>query len=99
AISQLPAPSVPPAVAAVPYSARAETAEKPLVEREAGARMQQPYVQVAALGSQQAASSEWEQLRAKIPDLLSGHSPTVQQAEVNGRTYWRLRTTGFVTMA
>ncbi len=99
AIAQLPAPTVPTPVAAVPSSAQVETVEKPPAERASVAQMQQPYVQVAALDSQQAASSEWEQLRAKMPDLLSGRSPTVQQAEVNGRMYWRLRTTGFVTLA
>jgi len=99
AIEQLPAPSVPPAVAAVPSSARVEAVEKPRAERESGAPRQQPYVQVAALDSQQAANSKWEQLQAKLPDLMSGRSPTVQQAEVNGRMFWRLRTTGFVTLA
>jgi len=75
--------------------------QQPHVQQPPGQQApgQQPYVQVAALGSQQAASSEWERLRAKTPDLMSGRSPTVQQAEVNGRMFWRLRTTGFVTLA
>ena len=109
AVAQVPAPSVLPAIPAVPPTSRIETAQKPVAERAAvvpgkqtqGQQVpgQQPYVQVAALGSQQAASSEWERLQAKAPDLMSGHSPTVQQAEVNGRMFWRLRTTGFVTLA
>jgi Flp pilus assembly protein TadD len=104
AVAQVPAPPVLPAIPAVSSTAQIKTAEKPATERGAGvpgqqAPGQQPYVQVAALGSQQAASSEWERLRAKTPDLMSGRSPTVLQAEVNGRMFWRLRTTGFVTLA
>jgi SPOR domain len=114
AVAQVPAPSVLPAIPAVPPKARIETAQKPVAERAAivpaqqipgqqhagqQAPGQQAYVQVAALGSPQAATSEWERLRAKTPDLMSGRSPTVQQAEVNGRMFWRLRTTGFVTLA
>ncbi|HLB98303.1 MAG TPA: SPOR domain-containing protein, partial [Acetobacteraceae bacterium] len=114
AVAQVPAPSVLPAIPGVPPTARIETAQKPAAERAAvvpgqqppvqqsyvqQASGQQPYVQVAAVGTQQAASSEWERLRAKTPDLMSGRSPTVQQAEVNGRMFWRLRTTGFVTLA
>jgi len=98
AVAQVPAPSV-PAIPAVPPTARIATAEKPAPDRAARAPAQQPYVQVAALGSQQAASAEWERLRARTPDLMRGRSPTVQQAEVNGRMFWRLRTTGFVTLA
>jgi hypothetical protein len=104
AVAQVPAPPVLPAIPAVSSTAQIKTAEKPATERGAGgpgqqAPGQQPYVQVAALGSQQAASSEWERLRAKTPDLMSGRSPTVLQTEVNGRMFWRLRTTGFVTLA
>jgi hypothetical protein len=114
AVAQVPAPSVLPAIPAVPPKARIETAQKPVAERAAvvpaqqipgqqhagqQAPGQQAYVQVAALGSPQAATSEWERLRAKTPELMSGRSPTVQQAEVNGRMFWRLRTTGFVTLA
>jgi Flp pilus assembly protein TadD len=114
AVAQVPVPTVLPAIPAVPPTTRIEIAQKPVAERAAvvpgkqtpgqlaagqQAPGQQPYVQVAALGSQQAASSEWERLQAKTPDLMSGRVPTVQQAEVNGRMFWRLRTTGFVTLA
>jgi Flp pilus assembly protein TadD len=50
------------------------------------------YVQMGALDSVQGAMSAWGKLRARWPDLLAGRAPAVQQADVNQRTFWRLRT-------
>jgi cell division septation protein DedD len=50
------------------------------------------YVQVAALGSPQSAQAAWQRMQARWPDLLAGRAPTVQQADVHQRTFWRLRT-------
>jgi hypothetical protein len=50
------------------------------------------YVQMAALDSARGALAEWGKLRIRWPDLLAGRAPTVQQADVNQRTFWRLRT-------
>jgi Flp pilus assembly protein TadD len=99
AIAQLPSPAALPALAAVQPAAQMPPAGKPLADRGSSVPRQQPYAQVAALASQQQADSEWEQLRARAPELMSGRSPTVLQAEVHGRMFWRLRTSGFTTLA
>ncbi|MDR3530981.1 MAG: SPOR domain-containing protein [Rhodopila sp.] len=50
------------------------------------------YVQMGALDSAQAARAEWRRIRARWPDLLADRTPTVQEADVHDRTFWRLRT-------
>ena len=50
------------------------------------------YVQIGALDSAEAASSEWQKMRARWPDLLGDRTPALQQADVHDRTYWRLCT-------
>jgi hypothetical protein len=56
-------------------------------------------VQLAALSSERAAMTAWEHLSKQMPELLSGRQPHVMRAEVDGRTYWRLRTGGFASIA
>jgi hypothetical protein len=47
---------------------------------------------MAALDSAQGAMTHWGKLQARWPDLLASRTPTVLQADVNQRTFWRLRT-------
>jgi hypothetical protein len=56
-------------------------------------------VQLAALGSEQAAHAEWDRLAKKAPTLLNGRSPAIERAEVDGKTVFRLRTGGFGSIA
>jgi hypothetical protein len=56
-------------------------------------------VQFAALSSKENALSEWGRLQAALPDLLNGRQPLVSKVEVDGRTFWRLRTGGFDNVA
>ena len=79
-----PAPQTAPAVAAVPPPATNPTGH---VE-----------VQLAALPTEQAAKDEWVRLQRKLPDL-KGHSPSITSADVNGKTWYRLRTGGFADPA
>lgn len=58
-----------------------------------------PTVQLAAVGSEQAARNEWQLLIKKMPDLLNGHEPSYSHVDRDGRTFWRLRTTGFADVA
>ena len=98
-------PAVQPAVPATPDIAAAlppapvEPGESGSSEHGSDAAALLPYVQVASLDSPEAAQTKWQQLQAKMPDLLGDRSPVIVKAEVGGRTYWRLRTAGFATIA
>ena len=91
----------PTARAATAAMSATEAAALPPRPRASSSQAPSPraYVQVGALDSQQGATSEWERLQAKMPDLMGGRAPIVQQAEVNGRMFWRLRTGGFTALA
>lgn len=54
-------------------------------------------VQLGALNSQDAAQSQWNRISAAAPALFKGKSPDIQQAQVRGQTYYRLRVEGFTS--
>ena len=58
-----------------------------------------PLVQLAAVGSEQVAQSEWQRLAKRMPDLLNDRRPLVQRAEHDGHVVWRVRTGGFADIA
>ncbi len=70
-------------------------APKPVIE----APLSGIYVQMASLKTEQDARAEWQQLRARWPNLLSDHAPAVRQAAMHDRTFWRLRTGGFASLS
>lgn len=53
------------------------------------------YVQIAALDSADGARVEWDRVRLQLPDMFANMAPVVRPAEVNSRTFWRLRTGQF----
>jgi hypothetical protein len=59
----------------------------------------QAMVQLAALGSEEAARHEWQELAKRMPGLLSSHQPSYSHTERDGHTFWRVRTSGFADIA
>jgi len=56
-------------------------------------------VQLAAVGSEEAAMGEWQRLTHKYPDLLAGRHPAVSRTEHDGKTFYRLRVAGFADVS
>ena len=92
ATAPIPAPVAPPAPA--PQTAPAVAAVPPPATNPTG----HFEVQLAALPTEQAAKDEWALLQRKLPDL-KGRSPSITSADVNGKTWYRLRTGGFADPA
>lgn len=74
------------------------SAAAPSVVRERRGVVAGYSVQVCAADLAQAAGSEWQKMRSRWPDLLSGQTPAVQQASVRDQTFWRLRTGTFTNV-
>lgn len=89
--------AVAPVAAAAPAAGQAAAPPAPAAvapPRQAGVQ-----VQLAALASRQGAQTEWQRLSKRLPGLLDGHQPVIEQAAVDGKTMFRLRTGGFADMA
>jgi hypothetical protein len=88
------APAARPAVVAIapPVAAKPPVAA---VDAHAAPSGHQPMVQLAALGSEDAARAEWAELVKKMPELLGGRQPSYSRTDRDGHTFWRLRTSGF----
>lgn len=56
-------------------------------------------VQLAALVTEAGAHTEWDRLSKKMPEVFAGHKPVVTKLERDGKTFWRLRTSGFTDAA
>ncbi len=52
-------------------------------------------VQLAAVGSEQAAMGEWQRLSHKFPEMLGNRHPAVSRTDHDGKIYYRLRVSGF----
>ncbi|WP_134724418.1 SPOR domain-containing protein [Paracoccus luteus] len=78
------------ALAIAPESAPA--AEPPAAARPAAGA---PLVQIGAFDSNAIAQSEFTRVSGRFGALFSGKAPVVQEHQVNGRTFYRLRVAGF----
>ena len=56
-------------------------------------------VQIAATSTEAAATNEWTKMLKAYPDLLTGGEKSIQQADVNGKTFYRLRVGSFASKA
>ncbi len=56
-------------------------------------------VQLAAAPSESAAQAQWQRLQSRLGDLFATHAPNIVKVEQNGRSFWRLRTGGFDSLA
>lgn len=56
-------------------------------------------VQIAAASSEEGASAEWNRHAKKAPDLFAAAEKVIVQADVNGRTVYRVRAGSFATAA
>ncbi|MBU8540089.1 SPOR domain-containing protein [Falsiroseomonas tokyonensis] len=88
------APVAEPAVARSAAPEPAQTVAAPAVPRPVpNGRVM---VQLAAVGSEEGARSEFERLSRRAPELFEGRSPVVQRLERDGQPpLFRLRTAGF----
>jgi hypothetical protein len=89
-----------PVIASAPIQTPA--AIKPAIKpaetpRAAGTRPAE--VQLAAVGSEEAAKLEWHRLTTRMPELLGGRKPDVSKVERDGRVFWRVRVPGFADAA
>jgi hypothetical protein len=96
----------PAAVASAPAKPTPTPVPAPVVAKPAVAEAAHPVqtghtptVQLAALGSEEAAHTEWTQLTKKMPELLGGKQPNYTRVERDGHSFWRLRTSGFADVA
>jgi SPOR domain len=106
ALAPVPAPAPAPVAAVQPAPPKPVTT--PVATKAAPAPDKHPtappvannaLVQVAAVGTEDAARSEWERLSKRLPDLLGQHKPAFSKTEHDGRTLWRIRTGGFSDVA
>lgn len=83
-----PAPAKPTPTTVAPATASATPGTKAVT-----------VVQLAALPSEAGALAEWQRLSKRMPELLGSRKPAVVKISRDGKTFYRLRTSGFTTVA
>jgi hypothetical protein len=89
-------PDVPEAVAFAVAAVRNRTKSAPAEEVEADAISKGTRLaQLGVFDSAEVAREEWQRMTARFEDYLEGKQRVVQRTESGGRTFYRLRATGF----
>ena len=94
-----PAPAKPVAAAPAPTPAPVAPAAAPGAYKPAFASYGDHVVQIAATSSTASADAEFARMSKAWPELLVGAERFVQQADVNGKTVYRLRVGSFASKA
>ncbi len=87
------------AKAALAAVAAAHTAPKPAEVEPASVAAGTNLVQLGAFDSPEVARAEWQRLSGRFASFMEGKQRMVQAAESGGRTFYRLRATGFGDIA
>ncbi len=92
------APATPPAPVAAPALPAVAPAHPPVEKHAEGAAKPAnrggAQVQLAALETRAQAEAQWSALARREP-ALAGRNPSFSEVQVNGRSWWRVRTGGF----
>jgi len=102
-LASAPPPAVTPAAAPrpTPDAARPPATAKPAPQAQPQTKPPPGRfsVQLAAVRSEASAQAEWQALRLRHPDLFGARQPAIMKTERDGKTFWRVRTTGFADLA
>lgn len=94
-----PAEAAPPADAPAPVAEPVPSAvSAPSPQAQAADPSGSFMIQLGVGASSAALQSDWDRLRARLPQLLGDRQPTIIQADRNGHVIWRLRTGTFGTV-
>ncbi|MEN3930921.1 SPOR domain-containing protein [Microvirga sp. W0021] len=94
-VSPAPAPQPEPRATAPAQPTRTAAVEAPAQTPASAARSTGPYAVQFGLGSSEAEGlARFNRLKAQYPDVLANVSPSIQAAESNGRTIYRIRSVG-----
>lgn len=97
ALTPAPQTATPKPAAAAPAPAPAPTPIVPAAVKPAFTASGAWLVQIAATGSEASAISEWTRYSKASAELFAGAERVVQQADVNGKTVYRLRVGSFAS--
>lgn len=97
ALTPAPQTAAPKPAAAAPAPAPAPTPIVPAAVKPAFTASGAWLVQIAATGSEASAITEWNRYSKASGELFAGAERVVQQADVNGKTVYRLRVGSFAS--
>ncbi|UFM63761.1 SPOR domain-containing protein [Paracoccus sp. MA] len=92
-----PAPSPTPAAAESRPAAAPDAPAPAAPQAPAQVASGAPLVQIGAFDSDALAKGEWNRVSGKFGALFAGKGMVVQEHKANGRTFWRLRASGFAS--